>query len=100
MSDRAELEGSWPQDAPWGTVVMTRLRSGGIRIDHADPRIVISAELLASIKIFSGYATLELVPGGTFRGAILRVEGVNRKLVYRITEYLPAVHGYVAEWPD
>ena len=36
----------------------------------------------------------------TYRGAVLKICGVNRTVIYRIGEYVPRVDGYAAEWPD
>jgi hypothetical protein len=87
----------------------TRLEDGSIRVDQADPRILISADLLYKIT-----DVLVPPPGVSLRwpspppasgrflynGAVLTIHGVNRTVIYRITEYVPRVHGYVAEWPD
>ena len=105
-----------PADLPRGEFSCTRLDDGSIRIDQADPRILISGELLATIARF-GDSDLDgdwLVLNArldttgcspppwhaTYRGAVLRVRGVNRQVVYRITDYLPRIHGYIGEWPD
>jgi hypothetical protein len=36
----------------------------------------------------------------TYTGAVLHIDGVNQKVIYRIAEYVPRVHAYIAEWPD
>ena len=94
-----------PRELPHGECILTTMAAGGVRIDRADPRIMVSAELLA--QVFGAPAagvTLTMAdgPNGTpfFDGAVLRIEGVNRTVIYRMVQYVPAVHGYVAEWPD
>jgi hypothetical protein len=48
--------------------------------------------------------TLTMPPGPNdtplWEGTVLKIDGVNRTVIYRIKDYVPAVHGYVAEWPD
>jgi hypothetical protein len=92
-----------PHDLPRGDCVMTSLPDGSIRIDHADPRILISAELVELVMIgHCPHAVLDWtgpVQLGPV-GALLKVAAVNQTLIYRLTEYVPAVHGYIAEWPD
>lgn len=105
-----------PAGLPHGEFVCTRLEGGDIRIDHADPRILISGEVLDSIARFADIGlpvdcvtlnawldTTGCMPPpwrATYRGAILKIGGVNRTVIYRITEYLPSIHGYIGEWPD
>lgn len=89
-------------DLPQGEVI-TRRADGHLWVDHADPRIVISLQLLDLI------VRGECLPEVTIRladfafawtGAVMRIEAANRTLVYRLTDYLPWYHGYIAEWPD
>jgi hypothetical protein len=91
---------------------MTRLDDGSLRIDHADPRILISAPLLyeildGHIPGTSGTVTLSEPPPrhhwdgrGRMEGALLKIGGVNRTVIYRIGEYVPDAHAYISEWPD
>ena len=95
-----------PADLPRGDCICTSLPDGHIRIDHADPRIMVSAELLAEAFVHpaSGIG-LSLPPdseNGTpfWTGALLKIAGVNRTVIYRILEYVPRIYGYIAEWPD
>jgi len=90
---------------PDGECVCTRLDDGTIRIDRADPRILISAEVIDAIIDGSMPAGRLYRPhshGGhaSYAGALIKIPGVNQTVVYRITEYVPAIHGYIAEWPD
>lgn len=93
-----------PADLPRGECIVTRLDDGSIRIDQADPRVLISAELLNEIADGSGrpHAWLDLRVSGMFHlvGAVLHINAVNQQVVYRITEYVPSVHGYIGQWPD
>jgi hypothetical protein len=97
-----------PADLPRGECIITALyddhgQRTGIRIDHADPRILISAELLHMIADGDGKdAWLDLRASGMFflTGAVLHINAVNQRAVYRITEYVPRVRGYIGEWPD
>jgi len=105
-----------PPDLPRGECILTRLDDGTIRIDQADPRILISAELLNAIALGSaivdGTEALALnaildttdccdcMMQDDYTKAVLKISGVNRTVIYRITEYVPAIHGYIAEWPD
>jgi hypothetical protein len=93
-----------PADLPRGECIVTRLDDGSIRIDHADPRILISAPLLIEIAEGSSpWASVSVEPlprEGYVRPRLLKIHGVNRTVIYRITEYVPRVHGYIAEWPD
>ncbi len=90
-----------PAGLPRGQCTMTRLANGSIWIDHADPRILISAELLDAVN-GAGPPTvwLDLAGCATYDGVLLKICGVNRTVIYRIGEYVPRVHGYAAEWPD
>ena len=84
------------------------MADGGIRIDQADPRILISAELLAEafvapapgVSLSAGQETWARNGTPFWGGAVLKIEGVNRTVIYRIGEYVPRVRGYIGEWPD
>jgi hypothetical protein len=106
-----------PADLPRGECICTRVDGGNIRVDHADPRVLISGELLDAVARFGDSGVLagdwlalnaRLDTAGcmpppwraTYVGAILRIDGVNRTVIYRITDYVPRVNGYIGEWPD
>jgi hypothetical protein len=97
MSGRVELQGHWPAAAPTGTCVIKRLDDplDGTRlwIDHADPQIMVSAELLDEISRSPS-------PGVSLKDGVLRIVAENRTVIYRIGEYFAAIHAYAAEWPD
>lgn len=81
-------------------------RNGRLWVEHADPRTIITRELLDCIA--AGPAdgvTLTLAwnakPGCClYLGAALRIEAANQTLVYRITKCSHEHRGYIAEWPD
>lgn len=102
---------------PDGNCICTTLADGRIRIDQADPRILISDELLYVIARFGDddrvgawlpHARLDMTGcmpppwRATYVGAVLKISGVNRQVVYRITDYVAGVNGYVyiGQWPD
>jgi hypothetical protein len=91
-----------PDDLPRGECILTTMADGRVRIDQADPRILISAELLdAIVDGDCGPAWLDTAGcTTTYDDALLKIEGVNRTVIYRIVDYVPRVRGYVAEWPD
>lgn len=62
----------------------------GLRVDRADPRILVSAELVEQL----------MGPDLAIDGHLLRIEGFNRTAVYRIGEKVPNMFAYYAEWPD
>jgi len=96
---------SRPDDLPQGDCVVTRLDDGRLRVDHADPRVLISAELLDAIIDGTGddaspHVRVDLTGCVTYDGATMKIAAVNRTVIYRIVTYVPSVHGYIAEWPD
>ena len=90
----------------FGECIVTRVQVGNLtgpdelRIDRADPVVLISPELLDEVR--------QNPPDSpaTFDGRVLRIRGVNRTVVYRIRDVLEPVPGmpghwnYVGEWPD
>jgi hypothetical protein len=89
-----------PQDLPRGEFQATSLDDGRIRIDHADPRILISAELLDLIVDNpDDNRWMDLRGCTTYDGGVLTINGSNRTVIYRITGYVPRVRGFIAEWP-
>jgi hypothetical protein len=90
-----------PADLPRGECIMTSLPDGSIRIDQADPRILISAELLDAIAAAPTRNTwLDRTGGPHLQDALLKIHGVNRTVTYRIVDYVPSVKGYIGQWPD
>lgn len=97
---------------PRGEFWATRLDDGGIVIDRADPRILISGELLhrlAAGDLHPGVyldsrhlppAEDEPVRPELFAGVLLKVRAANRNVVYRITEYVAEANAYIGEWPE
>jgi len=103
MAELAVTDGMPPPDGlPRGDFSCTMV-DGELRIDHADPRILISGKLLARIFIEPVRGvSLAPPPDDTpgLKGALLHIHGVNRTVIYRIAEYVPRVDAYIAEWPD
>jgi hypothetical protein len=71
-----------------------RRKATSLEILRADPRITIAADVLDDIALGD-------IPFATLTGPIVRIEGSNRTVIYRIVKYLgPEVDAYIAEWPD
>ena len=100
----AELAGHRPPELPDGTCITTRLEDGSLRVDHADPEVLISAELLDHIEAGDqrGVSLRVAAPSGPARyvGSVLRIEAVNRTVIYEVTGYAWTVNGYTGRWPD
>jgi hypothetical protein len=102
MAELAVTDGMPPPgDLPRGTCIVTRLDDGSFRVDQADPRVLISAELLDAVN-GAGPRTpwLDLAARATYDGELLKIHGVNRTVIYRIGEYVHRAHCYIGEWPD
>ena len=89
----------------YGECVITRLydRADGValRVDRADPRILINAELVDEIADNPGPAAVLDASGcETYIGALLKIRAVNRNVIYRLTGWLPRERAFIAEWPD
>lgn len=89
---------------PYGECVLTLIHDvvngTQVRVERADPVVRIAPSLLASVPPpGSGWPT-------SFDGKVLRIDGVNQKVVYRIRDILEPVPGqfghwdYIGEWPD
>lgn len=95
-----------PADLPTGEFVLWPTGTGDqFVIGRADPRVLISAELLDTIATdpAPGLSLQMRVTGRTtydHNDVLLKIHGVNRTVIYRIGDYVPAVHGYIGEWPD
>ena len=110
MAELAVTDGMPPPGGlPDGEFWCTTMADGSIRIDQADPRILISGELLdATMGIPNGLLPLPDVrldltgcrPGHGYVGAVLHVDGANQQVVYRIVDYVPRINGYIGQWPD
>lgn len=78
-----------------GECILTRhWDSGALTVDRADPRVMVSAELLDEWRSGKGE------PEVTINGDVLRIEASNRTVIYRIGEKVPDMYAYFAEWPD
>lgn len=99
MSGRRELQlpDGWQGpglDALVGEFVVHHEDDGTLTVVRADPRILISVELLEEFR--EGRRTPEV----TVTGDVLRIEAANRTVIYRIGDEVPYMHAYYAEWPD
>ncbi len=118
MAELAARDGGPPPAGlPDGELIVHRVKDR-LWIAHADPRILISGELLDSFPIavdsfgatpdgpalmLEHHAWLDTAgctDGTGYVGAVLHIDGVNRQVVYRITDMVPRIHGYIGEWPD
>ncbi len=71
----------------------------GLWIEHADPRVLISPELLESV------AENKADWPASYDDGVLRIRGLNRTVIYRVTGRILNGSNYrdpcvVAEWPD
>lgn len=111
MDERAELAPVVPGDPrmsglPKGSWSFSR-RDGRPWIDRADPRVLISLELLDMIvrgecvpEVSVRVRDPRYSGPGCWLGAVIRVEAANRTVLYRLAEYKEWCFAYVAEWPD
>jgi hypothetical protein len=96
--ERVELAGEWPPGAPSGT-----FRAHGeldeLVIDHADPRLVIGAELVDHI-VDNPHprAFVDLAGCKDYMGALLKIRGVNRTVIYRLTDWYPSIRAFLGEF--
>jgi hypothetical protein len=96
-----------------GDCVMSLNEDDTLTVQQADPRILISAELLEKIAAGRYHRAVTLTgdadritrahqgthyPDGP--DMVLTINAANRKVIYRIAEYLFERDSYVAEWPD
>lgn len=72
----------------------TRLPDGSIRVDRADPRILISAEFIDEIRAGNHHPDVRL------DGDLLHIDADNENVIYRIGDKHPTQDAYCAEWPD
>lgn len=102
-----------PLNLPEGnfSFTLTQHDDGTFIVDQADPKVLISGEFLSvidqgdcrpGIVLDRRHGTCRCEGGGEhhFSGALLKIHAANRNVLYRITEYVPAVNGYIGEWPE
>lgn len=104
MDDLTELSGPWPAHAPTGELTLTSYWDGDFHIDHADPRVTFSGELIDAIaRNPTPQVALTMVnytiPNG-HTGALLKIRDADRQVVYQLTEWLPSIRAYIGEWPE
>jgi hypothetical protein len=78
-----------------------------LKVLQADPRVLISGELLRQLEHGDGWPTLPYASVDHVSvGGIVRINASNQRLIYVLTEYEPVVDGlivpdtYVGEWQD
>lgn len=72
----------------------------GVRIEQADPRVLISAELLHSFHAGMAFGSLTCAGATCPVGDVFAFNGVNRRVVYVVRRPVEQFNCYVAEWPD
>lgn len=97
-----ELSGEWPPGAPSG-IFSCHPDGDSLVIDHADPRLMISAELVEraagrSHACVSVAGRLDYTRPGGHVGALLKIRGVNRNVVYRLAGWYPSIRAYLGEF--
>jgi hypothetical protein len=96
--ESVELAGPWPPGAPTG-VFTCHGDLDELVVDQADPRLVISAELIDHIADHPHpNAFLDVTGCRDFIGALLKIRGVNRNVVYRLTGWYPSIRGFLGEF--
>ena len=74
-----------------------------LRIDRADPWSVLSAAEINFLhehpQAHSPAIVLRCGPGCP-EGDVLTLSGVNRRVIYRLTEPLKDTGGWIMKWPD
>jgi hypothetical protein len=63
-------------------------------IDHADPRILVTRELLARAIREGTHPAVEIT------GGRMVINAANRRVVYEIGRWLAAIDCYEAAWPE
>lgn len=79
-----------------GELVLTRKErcfDAGMHIDRADQRVRVNRELMDGI-VRAGN------PNAEFDGHILRLNGVNRSVIYRMDGYDARRGQFLMSWPD
>jgi len=93
-----------------GMLILEWDSDGRLHVDRAHPCVVLDEEsVLAAFRGDDPGVSLELGGTGgigTIQGSVLRIAGVNRQVVYRVTgEPVPEALGisrrsWVCRWPD
>lgn len=79
-----------------GECVLTRIDDGPIWVDRADPRILITVDLLRDIQA----AQIRDDTWASLVDGVLTINGANRKVIYRLVGYDARSNCHYAEWPD
>jgi hypothetical protein len=77
-----------------GTLTLYSNSPSELWVLQADPRIWIQAGMVAMLR--AGVMS----PAARFADDVLTIDAANRRVVYRLREYLPGPDCWLAEWPD
>lgn len=93
MSDLEEFL----RPSEFGDCILTTLSDRRVHVDQADPRVRLSTRIIHDLRAGqvvhgSPYITLD--------DDLLRIDGVNRLVIYRLAGMTRDRSGYIAEWPD
>lgn len=90
-------------DLPQGECILQD-RDGQLWIARADPRIMITFQLLDEIVCGRSLpeVTIRHPDSATpsWKGSVIRIEAANRTVLYRLEECLNWCSCWTAEWPD
>jgi hypothetical protein len=93
----------------FGGQLILRHEGHELYIDHADPQVFVTSSLIGDVIRCqpSSYAALvpPVGPGQPYApedlvGRLLRIEALNRTVIYRLVAYDRRARWYRAGWPD
>jgi hypothetical protein len=76
--------------------------NGRLRVDRADPEVMMSHELFRELLVSGMHPDIEYVPGpdGAHQGALIKVHAINGTFIYRIEKFIDHDRGWLCAWPD
>lgn len=94
-------------DRIYGSLNVADSGDDGVTIVRADPAVLIAYEWFEHYRSSPAVeVTIDLGRDEPYEcfppvdGAVLRIAGINRTVIYRIGQFFPNVRMYEAEWPD